>query len=67
MGMDPSLKPVTRAELARMWDGVRTMAVHVDELKKAYRILNDRMRAMDEAVGRMAKIVDALNPDKVDA
>lgn len=65
--MDPMKQPVTRAEFARAWAGVREMAVHVDDLKKALRLVTARMAQMEQLIQDQAKQLDELDPRKVDA
>lgn len=65
--MEPSQIPVTRAEFVRAWNGVREVARHVDDLKKAYQIMLHRLEQLDKHVAQLSKAVDELNPNKVDA
>ena len=59
--------PVTHEEFARVWAGVLEVAIHVDELKKAYQILATRLESLDRHIGDLSKKVDEINPAKVDA
>lgn len=64
---DPTQLPVTRAEFIRAWNGVREVARHVDDLKKAYAILLHRLEQLDRHVAELSRVVDEVNPKKVDA
>ena len=59
--------PVTRAEFVSAWNGVRTVARHVDELKKAYGLMLRRLEHLDRQMAELSAVVDELTPKRMDA
>lgn len=55
--------PVTRAEFARAWAGVKEVAVHVDQLKTVVSLLTARVKQLDQHVADLTLKVEAMKVD----